>query len=296
MKDLDLETVLVDDSDDLRWWEEEEKKKDKQISKEKEKWQVLTEMGIVSVVEDDCDYLFKILVVGDTAVGKTCVTRRYTDRVFSHHYLFTIGVDFLTKSIELKSKKCILQIWDTAGQEKFRTLTSSYYRGAHGIMVVYDVTSRTSFENVSMWLEEIERNAEDGPLPTRVLVGNKRDLSEQRQVDFKTAKNFAERREIPLFEVSAKSDVAIDTAFNTLATLILESKEEQLEKQEETTALSTREVDRGEAVDGEAWVLVTGDSMRIREVPNQRPRSKLRKIGRAVQQECRDRSRMPSSA
>mmetsp|Transcript_49208 Transcript_49208/g.71860 ORF Transcript_49208/g.71860 Transcript_49208/m.71860 type:complete len:109 (+) Transcript_49208:102-428(+) len=103
------------------------------------------------------DYLFKLLLIGDSGVGKSCLLLRFADDTYTESYISTIGVDFKIRTITQDSKTVKLQIWDTAGQERFRTITSSYYRGAHGIIVVYDVTDMESFNNVKQWLHEIDR-------------------------------------------------------------------------------------------------------------------------------------------
>eukprot|EP01054_Gregarina_sp_Poly1_P011427 Gregarina_sp_Poly_1__11426@NODE_976_length_5498_cov_252_990794_g689_i0_p4_GENE_NODE_976_length_5498_cov_252_990794_g689_i0NODE_976_length_5498_cov_252_990794_g689_i0_p4_ORF_typecomplete_len142_score9_96Ras/PF00071_22/2_4e54Roc/PF08477_13/6e28Arf/PF00025_21/6_9e21SRPRB/PF09439_10/1_4e09Gtr1_RagA/PF04670_12/5e09MMR_HSR1/PF01926_23/3_7e06GTP_EFTU/PF00009_27/4_3e05Septin/PF00735_18/0_00014AIG1/PF04548_16/0_00029RsgA_GTPase/PF03193_16/0_15RsgA_GTPase/PF03193_16/6_9e02RsgA_GTPase/PF03193_16/32AAA_22/P len=121
------------------------------------------------------DYLFKLLLIGDSGVGKSCLLLRFADDNYTESYISTIGVDFKIRTIELESKTVKLQIWDTAGQERFRTITSSYYRGAQGIIVVYDVTDRDSFDHVRQWMQEIERYA--GNDVCRLLVGNKNDLT-----------------------------------------------------------------------------------------------------------------------
>ena len=105
----------------------------------------------------DYDYLFKLLLIGDSGVGKSCLLLRFADDTYTESYISTIGVDFKIRTIELEGKTVKLQIWDTAGQERFRTITSSYYRGAHGIIVVYDVTDESTFANVKQWLQENER-------------------------------------------------------------------------------------------------------------------------------------------
>ena len=123
------------------------------------------------------DYLFKLLLIGDSGVGKSCLLLRYVDETYQESYISTIGVDFKIKTIELDGKVIKLQIWDTAGQERFRTITSTYYRGTHGVIVVYDVTSGESFANVKRWLHEIDQNCE---VVNRILVGNKNDDPERK--------------------------------------------------------------------------------------------------------------------
>uniref|UniRef100_A0A8C6WGA1 RAB1A, member RAS oncogene family a n=1 Tax=Neogobius melanostomus TaxID=47308 RepID=A0A8C6WGA1_9GOBI len=131
----------------------------------------------------DCDYLFKLLLIGDSGVGKSCLLLRFA--------------------------------WDTAGQERFRTITSSYYRGAHGIIVVYDVTDQESFNNVKQWLQEIDRYASENV--NKLLVGNKCDLTTKKVVDYTTAKEFADNLGIPFLETSAKSASNVEQAFMTMA-------------------------------------------------------------------------------
>uniref|UniRef100_A0A8C6SGW5 RAB1A, member RAS oncogene family a n=1 Tax=Neogobius melanostomus TaxID=47308 RepID=A0A8C6SGW5_9GOBI len=151
----------------------------------------------------DCDYLFKLLLIGDSGVGKSCLLLRFADDTYTESYISTIGVDFKIRTIELDGKTIKLQIWDTAGQERFRTITSSYYRGAHGIIVVYDVTDQESFNNVKQWLQEIDRYASENV--NKLLVGNKCDLTTKKVVDYTTAKEFADNLGIPFLETSAKS-------------------------------------------------------------------------------------------
>ncbi|KAG0454929.1 hypothetical protein HPP92_023851 [Vanilla planifolia] len=115
------------------------------------------------------DYLFKLLLIGDSGVGKSCLLLRFADDSYLESYISTIGVDFKIRTVEQDGKTIKLQIWDTAGQERFRTITSSYYRGAHGIIVVYDVTEQESFNNVKQWLSEIDRYATENV--NKLLVG-----------------------------------------------------------------------------------------------------------------------------
>lgn len=161
------------------------------------------------------DYLFKLLLIGDSGVGKSCLLLRFADDSYVDSYISTIGVDFKIRTIELDGKAIKLQIWDTAGQERFRTITSSYYRGAHGIIIVYDVTDMDSFNNVKQWLSEIDKYASDNV--SKLLVGNKCDLTEKRAVDQQMAKSFADELGIPFLETSAKDASNVEQAFLTMA-------------------------------------------------------------------------------
>eukprot|EP00960_Hanusia_phi_P041574 755060-Hanusia_phi.AAC.6 len=173
------------------------------------------ERGIIMSTE--YDYLFKLLLIGDSGVGKSCLLLRFADDTYTESYISTIGVDFFQKirTLELDGKTIKLQIWDTAGQERFRTITSSYYRGAHGIIVVYDVTDQESFNNVKQWMNEIDRYANDKV--NKMLVGNKCDLTAKKVVDYNTAKEFADQLGIPFLETSAKDSTNVEQAFITMA-------------------------------------------------------------------------------
>ena len=161
------------------------------------------------------DYLFKLLLIGDSGVGKSCLLLRFADDTYTESYISTIGVDFKIRTIELDGKTIKLQIWDTAGQERFRTITSSYYRGAHGIIVVYDVTDQESYANVKQWLQEIDRYASENV--NKLLVGNKSDLTTKKVVDNTTAKEFADSLGVPFLETSAKNATNVEQAFMTMA-------------------------------------------------------------------------------
>eukprot|EP00042_Codosiga_hollandica_P026788 m.128949 g.128949 ORF g.128949 m.128949 type:complete len:204 (-) comp52301_c0_seq1:186-797(-) len=161
------------------------------------------------------DYLFKLLLIGDSGVGKSCLLLRFADDTYTESYISTIGVDFKIRTIELDGKTVKLQIWDTAGQERFRTITSSYYRGAHGIIVVYDITDQESFTNVKTWLQEIDRYATENV--NKLLVGNKSDLTAKRAVDYAAAKEYADSISVPFLETSAKNSTNVEQAFLTMA-------------------------------------------------------------------------------
>jgi len=164
------------------------------------------------------DLLLKILVIGDSGVGKSCMLLRFADNSFTDSYISTIGVDFKIRTINIEGKKIKLQIWDTAGQERFKTITTSYYRGAHGLIIVYDITSMDSFNSIKKWLIDVDRFA--SPNVLKLIVGNKSDLAHRRAVDYKVAKKFGDDLGIPLIEASAKDSVNIEEAFLQLATNI----------------------------------------------------------------------------
>jgi len=164
------------------------------------------------------DYLFKLLLIGDSSVGKSCLLLRFADDSYVDTYISTIGVDFKIRTVELDGKTVKLQIWDTAGQERFRTITSSYYRGAHGIIIVYDVTDMESFNNIKQWLSEIDRYASDSVC--KLLVGNKCDLVDNKVVDTEKAKAFADSLGIPFIETSAKESINVEEAFLTMSSEI----------------------------------------------------------------------------
>eukprot|EP00922_Rhytidocystis_sp_ex-Travisia-forbesii_P038040 GHVS01056656.1.p1 GENE.GHVS01056656.1~~GHVS01056656.1.p1 ORF type:complete len:203 (+),score=12.36 GHVS01056656.1:178-786(+) len=164
------------------------------------------------------DYLYKLLLIGDSGVGKSCLLLRFADDTYTESYISTIGVDFKIRTIELDGKIVKLQIWDTAGQERFRTITSSYYRGAHGIIIVYDVTDKESFNNVKTWMQEIDRYAVDNV--NKLLVGNKCDLGSKKVVSYNQGKELADSFHMPFIETSAKNAHNVEQAFQMMASEI----------------------------------------------------------------------------
>ena len=165
------------------------------------------------------DYLFKILLIGDSGVGKSSLLMRFADDTFSESYISTIGVDFKIRTIDCDKKVIKLQIWDTAGQERFRTITSSYYRGAHGIIMVYDTTDDLSFLNLNAWMNDTQRFGTPGV--TRLLLGNKVDMTQKKVVDYTRAKDLADKLGIPFMETSAKDSINVEQAFFKLTDVIL---------------------------------------------------------------------------
>lgn len=164
------------------------------------------------------DKLFKLLIVGDSAVGKTCILLRYTMDSFTENHLNTIGIDFKLKLLKLDGYSIKLQIWDTAGQERFRTITQSYYKGAQGIILTYDVTEPKSFKSITNWIKQIDSHAQ--PNVCKILVGNKCDKSD-RKISQEDGRTLAEENGMTYFETSAKTGNGIEEAFEFLAQSIL---------------------------------------------------------------------------
>jgi Ras-related protein Rab-1A len=173
--------------------------------------------------QKDYDYLFKLVLIGDSGVGKSCLLLRFADDAFTESYISTIGVDFRFRTVKIGNKTVKLQIWDTAGQERFRTITSAYYRGADGIIMVYDVTSQDSFEHVNDWLKEVNRYASEGT--SKLLIGNKCDRVADKVVTADSAKEFAEELGIEFLETSAKSAKNVDEAFLAMAGALIKERE-----------------------------------------------------------------------
>ena len=165
-------------------------------------------------MSDDCVY--KILLLGDSTVGKTCFLLRYCDKRFQEAHLSTIGLDYRLKSMTLKNGKNIkLQIWDTAGQDRFRAITKNYYKGANGIILIYDVTNLQSYENVKNWISQIKEEA--NPNVLIYLAGNKIDVNEEdKVVKTEEGKKIANELNLPFYETSAKNGVNVNEIFEDI--------------------------------------------------------------------------------
>ena len=169
-------------------------------------------------LNQDYDYLFKVLIIGNSCVGKSNMLLRFTENTFHESFLPTIGVDFKIRNVEVNDKVVKLHIWDTAGQERFKTITATYYKGAHGIILVYDITDRSTFVDIHTWLNEIETHASTGV--AKLLVGNKCDMEAERQVSFDEGQNMASELGVPFLETSAKNKINIDECFRKLTTSV----------------------------------------------------------------------------
>lgn len=161
------------------------------------------------------DMQIKLLMIGDSGVGKTCLLLRYANDSFSPTFITTIGIDFKIKNVDIEGTRIKLQIWDTAGQERFRTITTSYFRGAQGILLVYDVTDRRSFESIRNWISQIQQHADVHV--NKILVGNKCDMVDEKVVSTAEGQKLAAEFGIPFAEVSAKNDIKVDDSFQSLA-------------------------------------------------------------------------------
>jgi len=172
----------------------------------------------------ECDYGFKLIIIGDAGAGKSSFMHQFLDGKFRKTSTHTIGVEFGTKVIMLGQRQIKLQIWDTAGQERYRAVTRSYYRGAVGALILYDVTSRDSYNNLPTWLQDAREQAwKDISI---IAVGNKRDLKDERQVSFLEASGFAQQQDISFLETSALTGENTKEVFQTLAQRILNKVEE----------------------------------------------------------------------
>ncbi|EAS04830.2 small guanosine triphosphatase family Ras family protein (macronuclear) [Tetrahymena thermophila SB210] len=165
-------------------------------------------------------YLFKYIIIGDTGVGKSCILSQFIDKRFKEKHDVTIGVEFGARMISFDNKNIKLQIWDTAGQESFRSITRSYYRSAAGALLVYDITKRESFQHLGRWLEEARQNG--NPQMSFILVGNKCDLEQDRQVSYEEGEKFAKEHDLVYLEVSAKTAYNVEEAFKQTAKMIYE--------------------------------------------------------------------------
>ena len=168
------------------------------------------------------EFLYKILLLGDTSVGKTCFLMRYTDNTFQEIHMSTIGLDYKLKNVQLEDGKFVkIQIWDTAGQDRFRSITKNYYKGAHGILLLYDITDKKSFDNVKTWIEQIREEVSDKV--SVILVGNKIDDVEGRKVKTEEGEKIAKEIGVSFFECSAKTGENIDMIFNEMVKKTVEA-------------------------------------------------------------------------
>jgi small GTP-binding protein len=195
---------------------------------------------------DDYDYLFKIVLIGDSGVGKSNILSRFTRNEFSVESKSTIGVEFATRSIEIEKKVVKAQIWDTAGQERYRAITSAYYRGAVGALLVYDVTKKETFADVEKWLAELRDHADSKIVI--MLTGNKCDLQHLRSVTTQDAEIYAAKEDLLFLETSALNSVNIDAAFQKVLSVIHERSQTLEPIQNKQASENLVEIERSKAV------------------------------------------------
>lgn len=167
------------------------------------------------------DYLFKILLIGDSGVGKTCILCRFANNEFNRSHISTIGIDFKMKTIVVEGKRIRIQMWDTAGQERYETITTQYYRRAQGIILVYDITRQETFNNIRKWLRYVDEHASNNV--QRLLLANKCDAEDERMVWKDQGARLAAEKSIKFYETSAQSDINIDEAFTEICRQILQT-------------------------------------------------------------------------
>ena len=164
---------------------------------------------------DDYEQLYKIIIVGDSGVGKSNILGRYINNEFKQDTKSTVGVEFASKKVTVNDVNIKLQIWDTAGQERYRSITSAYYKGSKGCFIVYDITSSQSFENIEKWYEEISKTGDKSL--SIILIGNKCDLEDERKVTIEMGENKARDINCPFFETSALNNIRIEEVFQKMA-------------------------------------------------------------------------------
>ena len=180
--------------------------------------------------EDDdkkYDYIFKLILIGSSGVGKTSILQRYIQKIFNDDYTCTIGVDFFMKSMKIDDKLIKLQLWDTAGTEKFKSITTGYYRGANAAFIVFDLTSRKSFESVSEWIENYYKYSNPDYERHVILIGNKSDLKNERIITEDEIDDFVKLNKIKYFETSAKYGENIDESFLFIAEQLMKDADEK---------------------------------------------------------------------
>ena len=193
------------------------------------------------------DKTCKILIIGDSRVGKTCLIQRYANGIFKEDYITTVGLDFHTKQEMINNLTVSIKLWDTAGQERFKALTPSFFRNAEGVVLAYDVTNSESFDNLKSWINSIKTNLfEKNIFIPIIIIGNKIDLEDMRDISKDIANKFAKENNFKYFETSAKTGEGVDEAFRDLVNQILANsdKNEEATRERKSVKIEDNQVDK----------------------------------------------------
>ena len=185
-------------------------------------------------MDKDYDVLFRLMILGDTGVGKTCLLQRFCDEEFRHSHIYTIGIDFKIKTIQVDDLKIRIQVWDTAGQERYRTITRQYYRKAQGMILAYDITDENSFLNIRNWASDASEYGDK--MVQTILVGNKSDREDSRAVTYEEGNALAQQYGMPFLESSAYTDSNVKELFIAIAKRIVQVHENETQNVENITS------------------------------------------------------------
>ena len=184
------------------------------------------------------DKTCQILLIGDSSVGKTSLIQRYANGIFKEEYLATVGLDFYTKQEAINNINVLVRLWDTAGQERFKSLTPNYFKNAEWVIITYDITSSQSFENLKFWINSIKTNlGEKNIIIPIIIVGNKLDMEDMRDITREEAEKFAKENKYKYFETSAKTGEGVDDAIRDLVNQVLEKSEQFEEERNERKSI-----------------------------------------------------------
>ena len=190
------------------------------------------------------DVVYKLLLLGESSVGKTSIILRYIENLFNESNTSTCGIDVKCKYVTCENKKIRLDIWDTAGQERFRGLTKNYFRGAHAFILVYDITNKDSFDKLKNWIKDAKEKIEDDKSYKMAVVGNKKDCDKKREVSFQTLKEFGESNDVIFSEVSARTGEGIEQLFNDFIKELLKNRNIGIYKEDEERERSYSNLDK----------------------------------------------------
>lgn len=192
--------------------------------------------------KESYDQKIKMMILGETQVGKTALITRYTKNTFGGEYLTTVGIDFQYKNLNINNKNIKVEIWDTAGQERFRNIAKNYFQSSDGFLLVYDISSKDSFDKLDFWKDQIKSNAPENA--KLIIVGNKCDLEGNRQVKKEEGQHFADSNKVPFYETSAKTSMNVKTVFELLAKIIVNDEKTVVNKKRASQVLKKKKTEK----------------------------------------------------